>query len=106
MPLAGGAPREVLEDVEDADWAPDGKALAVVRLVGNACRLEYPIGKVLFEASGWISNVRVSPDGRWIAFVDHPQKGDNNGSVKVVDVSGKLRLSGPTLREASPGPPE
>ncbi len=95
VPLAGGAPREVLEDVEDADWAPDGKALAVVRLAGNTCRLEYPIGKVLFEASGWISDVRVSPDGRSIAFIDHPQKGDNNGNVKVVDVSGKLRFTGP-----------
>ena len=98
VPLAGGAPREVLEDVEDADWAPDGKTLAVVRLVGNSCRLEYPIGKVLFEAPGWISNVRVSPDGRSIAFVDHPQKGDNNGSVKVVDVSGKLRVTGPNAQ--------
>jgi eukaryotic-like serine/threonine-protein kinase len=95
VPLAGGAPREVLEDVEDADWSPDGKTLAVVRLAGNACRLEYPIGKVLFEASGWISDVRVSPDGRSIAFVDHPQKGDNNGNVKVVDASGKLRFTGP-----------
>ena len=106
VPLAGGAPREVLEDVEDADWAPDGKTLAVVRLAGNTCRLEYPIGKVLFEAPGWISNVRISPDGRSIAFVDHPQKGDNNGSVKVVDVSGKLRFTGPNAQRGlawSPG---
>ena len=95
VPLAGGAPREILEDVEDADWSPDGKNLAVVRLAGNRVRLEYPIGKVVYEPPGWVSGVRVSPDGRLIAFIDHPLRGDNNGNVKVIDTSGKVRLEGP-----------
>ena len=95
VPLAGGAPREILEDVEDADWSPDGKTLAVARLVGNAVRLEYPVGKVLYEPPGWISDPRVSPDGRLVAFIDHPMRGDNNGNVKVVDASGKVRMTGP-----------
>ncbi len=30
-PLVGGAPREILEHVQWADWAPDGSSLAVVR---------------------------------------------------------------------------
>src|SRR4029453_14363038 len=77
VPLAGGAPREVLENVEDADWSPDGKSLAVSRITGNRSRIEYPIGKVLYEAPGWVNNVRVSPDGRFVAFLDHPQRGDN-----------------------------
>ncbi len=93
-PLGGGAPREVLEDVQDADWSPDGKTLAVARYVGNRCRLEYPIGKILYEGGAWLSNVRVSPDGRLVAFLAHPQTGDNVGSVRVVDTTGKLRLSG------------
>ena len=93
--LAGGAPREVLENVEDADWSPDGKSLAVARHVGNRNRLDYPIGKVLYNAPGWLSNVRVSPDGRLVAFIDHALRGDNNGNVKVVDTDGKLRLTGP-----------
>ena len=63
--------------------------------VGNRSRLEYPIGKVLYEAPGWVSDVRVSPDGRMVAFIDHPQRGDNNGTVRVVDRDGKARLSGP-----------
>src|SRR6185503_12479553 len=46
MPLAGGAPREVLQDVYYADWSPDGKSLAVVRSVDGRFRLEYPIGRV------------------------------------------------------------
>src|SRR5205823_6329756 len=29
--LAGGAPREILGDVVDADWTPDGKNLAIIR---------------------------------------------------------------------------
>jgi eukaryotic-like serine/threonine-protein kinase len=95
VPLAGGAPREVLENVEDADWSPDGKSLAVSRITGNRSRIEYPIGKVLYEAPGWVNNVRVSPDGRFVAFIDHPQRGDNNGNVKVIDTSGKVRFTGP-----------
>ncbi|MEX1245889.1 MAG: protein kinase [Thermoanaerobaculia bacterium] len=95
VPLAGGAPREILEGVQDADWSPDGKNLAVSRQVGNRSRLEYPIGKVLYEGAGWVSDVRVSPDGRLVAFLDHQQRGNNDGHVKVVDTSGKLRFTGP-----------
>jgi serine/threonine protein kinase len=57
--------------------------------------LEYPIGRVLHEAPGWVSDLRVSPDGRLVAFIDHPLRGDNNGNVKVVDTDGKVRLTGP-----------
>jgi Tol biopolymer transport system component len=94
-PLGGGAPREILENVQDADWSPDGKELAVAQYVGSRCRLEYPIGRVLYEAVAWVSNVRVSPDGRMVAFLDHPQIGDNTGTVRVVDEKGKIRLTGP-----------
>ncbi len=88
-PLAGGAPRPVLDDVEWADWSPDGNNLAVVRNVGGRDRLEYPIGKVLYETSGgWISYPRVSPKGDVVAFMDHPNQGDDGGSVAIVDVSG------------------
>ena len=88
-PLAGGAPRPVLDDVEWADWSPDGNNLAVVRNVGGRDRLEYPIGKVLYETSGgWISYPRVSPKGDVVAFMDHPNQGDDGGSVAIVDASG------------------
>ena len=86
--LEGGAPREVLENVQEADWAPDGKSLLVVREVAGRCRLEFPIGKILYESGGWISLPRLSPRGDRIAFVDHPQRGDNVGSLCVVDLSG------------------
>ena len=106
VPLAGGAPREVLENVEDADWSPDGKSLAVSRSVGNRNRLEFPIGKVLYEAPGWVNHIRVSPDGRLVAFIDHPQRGDNNGNLKVVDASGKVLLTGPVANRGVSWPPK
>ena len=87
MPLAGGAPREVLENVEWADWAPDGKELAIVRLVNGKYRLEYPIGNVLYETDGWISNPRISSKGDAIAFAEHPVRYDNRGSVMMVDLN-------------------
>ncbi len=95
MPLEGGAaPREILEDVSFADWSPDGAAMAVVRQVGSLQRLEYPVGKVLYETTGWISHPRVSPDGSGVAFLDHPSVGDDRGSVALVDRAGKRTLGG------------
>ena len=91
MPLAGGAPREILEGVQWADWSPDGTNLAVVRDVGGRNRLEFPIGKVLYEAGGWISHPRISPKGDWVAFIDHPVQGDDGGSVAVVNRAGQER---------------
>src|SRR5258708_7648621 len=82
-------PRDLLDNVEDADWTPDGAALAVVHVVTGTRRLEYPIGKVLYEAPGWISNLRLSPRGDRLAFIDHPLLGDDGGTVSVVTLSGK-----------------
>jgi hypothetical protein len=56
VPLAGGAPREILDGVESATWTPDGAELAVVHYVGGKDRLEFPIGKVLYETTGWIGS--------------------------------------------------
>ena len=89
--LAGGAPREILNDVQWADWSPDGQNLAVVRDVGGRNRLEFPTGKVLYETVGWISHPRVSPKGDHVAFLEHPLPGDDGGSVAVVDLAGTKR---------------
>ncbi|HXE91198.1 MAG TPA: protein kinase [Terriglobales bacterium] len=92
VPLAGGAPREVLEDVAEADWSPDGSSLAVVRyLPQGGQQLEYPIGKALYSTrDGFIGNIRISPKGDLIAFLDHPGAGDDQGFVAVVDRDGKV----------------
>jgi serine/threonine protein kinase/Tol biopolymer transport system component len=90
--LAGGEPREVLESVEAADWSPDGGSLAVVRMIGAVDRLEYPIAHEVYEtSSGYLSDPRVSPRGDLVAFVDHPVRGDDSGSVAVLDRDGRRR---------------
>ena len=89
-PILGGAPRQVLEDVTFADWSPTG-ALAVVRVVGSRQRLEFPPGHVLFETEGEIGWPRISPAGDRIAFLDWPVKGDDRGTVAVVDTKGEPR---------------
>ncbi|HSZ03141.1 MAG TPA: protein kinase [Terriglobales bacterium] len=92
-PMLGGTPREILQDVAWADWSPDGQ-LAVVHHVNGRDKLEYPIGKVLYQTSGSISNIRFSPQGDRIAFLDHPKRWDDGGSVCVIDLMGhKTTLS-------------
>jgi DNA-binding winged helix-turn-helix (wHTH) protein/Tol biopolymer transport system component len=94
VPLNGGAPRDLLPSAEIADWSPSGE-LAVVRQVHGRDRLEFPIGKVLYESGGWIDAPRFSPTGDAIAFLDHPVSPDDRGSVAIVDLQGNKRtLSG------------
>ena len=88
VPLAGGTPRAVLDDVREADWSPDGSEFAVVRNVGGRSRLEFPIGKTLFE-DVWIWNPRVSPDGNRVAFRHGVSALGMESSVAVVDRTGK-----------------
>jgi eukaryotic-like serine/threonine-protein kinase len=91
VPLSGGTPREVLDNVQDADWSADGGSLAVVRYLpeNNHWRLEYPIGKVLFDSINWISHPKISPDGKWVAFADHQNSGgDDEGAVAVIRADG------------------
>jgi len=89
-PLGGGAPRELLQEVQAAEWAPDG-TLAVAHYVEGKVRLEYPIGKVLYETSGWIADLRFSPAGDKIAFLDHGYWPDVRGFVSVVDLAGNKK---------------
>jgi Tol biopolymer transport system component len=90
VPLMGGTPREILEGVEGADWSPDGDELAVIRWTGSRRRLEFPVGKVLYEADK-IFFPRVSPKGDLVAFFEQDEKGrrlrvaDRKGAVKTLD---------------------
>ena len=92
VPLVGGAPREILDDVEWADWSPDGTTIAVVHEVEGRKLLEFPLGKMVYQAPGWIGNPRIGPNGKMVAFVDHPQPQDDGGSVSVVDMAGKKTM--------------
>jgi eukaryotic-like serine/threonine-protein kinase len=91
-PLGGGSTRELLDDVIDADWNKDGTELAVARRVGDHFRLEYPIGKVLYQTAGYVSDLRFSRKDEQIAFIDHEIVGDDRGTVSVIDPQGHRRV--------------
>jgi serine/threonine protein kinase len=91
QPQGGGAPRAVVDGVEYADWSSDGSSLAVIRRVAGKVRIEYPIGKILYETPTWVSHARISPHGKLVAFVDHPYSRDDGGSVATVDSSGNKK---------------
>jgi len=42
-----------------------------VRDAGGKSRIEFPMGKVLYETPGHVSYARLSPKGDRIAFLDH-----------------------------------
>ncbi len=89
VPIGGTGPRKVLDSVRHADWSPDGNELAVIHWVDGIDRLEYPIGTVLAQTpSGYLSDLRVSPRGDHIAYFDHPNRWDNRGSLRIIDLSG------------------
>jgi eukaryotic-like serine/threonine-protein kinase len=88
--LAGGSPRTLAENVAQADWHPDGKRMVISVLTPEGARLEFPPGRVLFQQkAGWIGHPRFSPDGDLIAFENHPISGNDDGSVDIVDLTGK-----------------
>ena len=91
VPMNGGSPVDVARNIMSADWSPDGTALLVVRAVQGQNWLEFPVGKVLYRTSGWLSSGRLSSDGRSIAFIDHPVRHDDAGSIVVIDTSGTVR---------------
>jgi WD40 repeat protein len=91
-PAGGTQPREILENVYDADWSPDGHDLAVIDKDGDNWRLQYPIGKILLQDHKWLTDSRVSPDGNLVAFFHHSSAiSDNRGDVAVLDRTGHLR---------------
>jgi Tol biopolymer transport system component len=94
MPLAGGSPRPVMENVRYADWTSDGRELLVERAAGNKHLIEFPPGKAVYETTGRINTPRLSPRADAIAFfesVGTTGQGQGRTSIRVVDLSGKAR---------------
>jgi hypothetical protein len=93
---AGSAPKPEIENVQAADFTPDGQSLAIVRFVPSdlMCQLEYPVGKVLFR-DRLIDNLRFSPDGRYLAFITHDNNSDDRGKPVILRSSGEKVAEGP-----------
>jgi eukaryotic-like serine/threonine-protein kinase len=90
----GGAPRQLLEQVRQADWAPDGSMLAIVRASGRRWRLEYPIDRILAEGDIWFP--RISPSGDRVAFFERESGGFG---LAVVDREGRKTSLGGSARD-------
>ena len=80
--FAGGAPREMLADALEADWAPNAVDMLVVRRAGTRCWIEFPAGHVVYETTGLVTHARVSPWGDAVAFVDHGSSVDTAGASR------------------------
>jgi eukaryotic-like serine/threonine-protein kinase len=92
VPLAGGPPREILEGAVWADATADGARFAVVRKGdGPKLRVEFPIGTLLHGTEQSVTDLRISPDEKHVAFIEHPVPGDDRGRVMVVSTSGEAR---------------
>lgn len=94
LSLLDGTSDEMAKNVQFADWHPDKQLLAIVRDFGEKTCLEFPIGNVIFETPGWISHPKFSPDGKKIAFIEHPLNYDDRGFVVLLDleVNGSKRI--------------
>jgi eukaryotic-like serine/threonine-protein kinase len=86
--LAGGGPRDVLDDVVSADWIPGTDQLVVARTDGQ---VEFPIGTKFYKpAVGGIRALRVAPGGDRLALI---QLGPARVDVIVLDRSGRTIAS-------------
>ncbi|HTO75344.1 MAG TPA: protein kinase [Thermoanaerobaculia bacterium] len=90
MPLGGGAPRQIAEFVERADWTPGGKDLAVVRFSDGKDRVELPPGKPIYASERSIRMLRMSPKGDLLAILQAAAGASN--MILVIDLAGKPRV--------------
>jgi hypothetical protein len=100
VPLSGGAPRDLMENVRDADWGPDGREMAVVHRVRSVKDvLDYPIGTTIYESSMWLYSPRVSPDGERVAVFESSAA---KSSLIAIDRKGRKQVFATGLRAGHP----
>jgi len=95
------APKPEIENIQAADFTPDGSALAIVRYVPAdvMCQLEYPIGHVLYREK-LIDDLRFSRNGKYLAFTAHTNPSDDRGNVVILRTTGEKVASGPLYESA------
>ena len=99
--IAGGAPRDILDDVQFADWSPDGKDLAIVRDVGaEESRSSIRSARFSTRRPAGSASLGSPRMATLVAFLDHPVPSDDGGRVAVVDRAGKKRDLSPLYATA------
>jgi Tol biopolymer transport system component len=95
VPFEGGGLRRIVDRASDADWSPDGR-MAVSRAADGREWIEFPIGKTVWESTvGGVGGLRVSPDGKRVAFMEQPRAGDEDIAISVVDEAGRKTTLSP-----------
>lgn len=89
-PMNGGSPLVLDRNIMSADWSANGSQLALVRAVNGVNQIEFPAGKTLFRTPGWVSHMRVSPRSGAIAFIHHPVRHEDAGSINVILPHGEV----------------
>jgi eukaryotic-like serine/threonine-protein kinase len=95
VPPSGGAPRDVVDHVVSADWTADGSEMAVIHESQGKFRVEFPLGKVIYESEIWLNFLRISPRGDAVAFVQYATGGADAGWAVILDRNGKLIARSP-----------
>ena len=95
IPMLGGARRDMLTGVMEADWIAGTDSLAVVRDPGgnHLWTVEFPLGTKVHEARA-IWSLRVSPDGNRVAFFEGPMVFGSppQARITVIDKSGHTSI--------------
>lgn len=66
----------------------DGRQTASLHKAGAEWVIEFPAGRTAYRYGGYISDLRVSPDGNSVAFIEHPMRDDDGGHIKMLDRNG------------------
>jgi Tol biopolymer transport system component len=89
LPLGGGAPRELQENVFAAAWAPDGESLATARRAPSGKGvLEYPIGHAIDESFSLRGELAISPRGE-LAFLEADSAATS--TIWIAEAGGRKR---------------
>jgi eukaryotic-like serine/threonine-protein kinase len=80
-----------VQNISGMDWLPSGKNIALIRRVTAETTIEFPAGRVIYRTVGRVTNLRVSPAGDRLAFLEHPDRDDNRGHVTVLEQNGSAR---------------
>ena len=89
VPVSGGAPREIADDVVSADWSPDDSEIAAIREANGKFQVELPLGKAIYESQTWLNFLRVSPRGDAVAFAQYSTDSADIGRVIILGKNGK-----------------
>ncbi len=95
----GSGLREVLGQVQEADWMPDGARLAVMKggTTGTLGRtVEFPAGHQIHAATLFASHLRVSPSGDRVALFETVATTMDSGQILVLDAKGKILATIPS----------